>query len=124
LEPLPNIKHLRVAEESLRDNGHKDHESRRRKNDKKDLQQIEAPRGEAQKRRAPAPSQSERARCGHVGVHIEGLLADVGEWEWTFALKPHRVTIEAPGWTVSGIRPDGVPEQQVFFARKEKSHWG
>ncbi len=61
------------------------------------------------------------------GVHqvrVEGLLADVGEWEWTFGLKPHRVTIEAPGWTYSGVRPDGVPEQQVFFARKQKSTSG
>ena len=61
------------------------------------------------------------------GVHrvrVEGLLADVGEWEWTFQLKPHRVTIEAPGWTFSGVRPDGVPEQQVFFARRQKSTAG
>ena len=61
------------------------------------------------------------------GVHrvrVEGLLADVGEWEWTFQLKPHRVTIEAPGWTFSGVRPDGVPEQQIFFARKQKSTAG
>ena len=61
------------------------------------------------------------------GVHrvrVEGLLADVGEWEWAFQLKPHRVTIEAPGWTYSGVRPDGVPEQQVFFAREQKSTAG
>jgi hypothetical protein len=61
------------------------------------------------------------------GVHrvrVEGLLGDVGEWEWTFKLKPHRVTIEAPGWTFSGVRPDGVPEQQIFFARKQKSTSG
>ena len=61
------------------------------------------------------------------GVHrarVEGLLADVGEWEWTFQLKPHRVTIDAPGWNFSGVRPDGVPEQQVFFARKQKSTAG
>jgi hypothetical protein len=61
------------------------------------------------------------------GVHrvrVEGLLADVGEWEWAFQLKPHRVTIEAPGWTFSGVDPDGVPEQQVFFARKQKSTAG
>ena len=61
------------------------------------------------------------------GVHrvrVEGLLADVGEWEWAFQLKPHRVTIEAPGWTFSGVRPDGVPEQQVFFAREQKSAAG
>lgn len=61
------------------------------------------------------------------GVHrvrVEGLLAEVTEWEWTFQLKPHRVTIEAPGWTFSGVRPDGVPEQQVFFALQQKSAAG
>ena len=61
------------------------------------------------------------------GVHrvqVEGLLPDVTEWEWTFPLKPHRVTIDAPGWNVSGVRPDGTPEQQVFFALKQKSTAG
>ncbi len=54
-------------------------------------------------------------------VHIEGLLADVTEWEWTFQLKPHHVNIDAPGWSFSGVRPDGIPEQQVFFTLKQKS---
>lgn len=61
------------------------------------------------------------------GVHrvrVEGLLADVTEWEWTFQLKPHRVRIEAPGWTFSGVRPDGTPEQQVFFTLKQKATAG
>jgi hypothetical protein len=61
------------------------------------------------------------------GVHTvraEGLLADVTEWEWTFQLKPRRVTIAAPNWNVSGVRPDGRPEQQVFFALKQKSEAG
>ena len=61
------------------------------------------------------------------GVHrvqVEGLLAEVTEWEWTFQLKPHRVQIEAPGWTFSGVRPDGTPEQQVFFSLKQKSAAG
>lgn len=61
------------------------------------------------------------------GVHrvrAEGSLANVTEWEWTFLLKPRQVTIEAPGWTFSGVRPDGVPEQQVFFALKQKAATG
>ncbi len=61
------------------------------------------------------------------GVHrarVEGLLADATEWEWTFQLRPRRVTIDAPGWTFSGVRPDGVPDQQVFFARQQKSTAG
>ena len=54
-------------------------------------------------------------------VHVEGMLAEVTEWEWTFQLKPHRVRIEAPGWIFSGVRPDGTPEQQVFLALKQKA---
>lgn len=59
-----------------------------------------------------------------AGVHqvqVEGLLAAEGDWQWTFHLKPHQVSIDAPGWTVSGVRPNGVPEQQVFFAPVQKA---
>ena len=55
------------------------------------------------------------------GIHIvrvEGLLPNVTEWEWTFLLKPRHVSIKAPGWTVTGVKPSGVPEDQVFFAVK------
>ncbi|MFO1461729.1 MAG: hypothetical protein U1G08_20290 [Verrucomicrobiota bacterium] len=58
------------------------------------------------------------------GVHrvrVEGLLAGVGDWECAFLLRPHRMVVEVPGWTVSGLRPDGVPEAQVFFTPEEKS---
>ncbi|MBK8475040.1 MAG: hypothetical protein IPL39_01675 [Opitutaceae bacterium] len=58
------------------------------------------------------------------GVHrvrIEGILANLTEWEWQFPLKPRQVKIEAPGWAFSGVRPDGVPEQQVFFTLKQKT---
>ena len=61
------------------------------------------------------------------GVHrvrVEGLLADVTDWEWTFQLQPHQVKIDAPGWTFTGVRPDGAPEQQVFFTRKQKAAAG
>ncbi len=57
-------------------------------------------------------------------VHAEGMLSDATEWEWTFQLKPRRVSIDAPGWTYTGVRPDGIPEQQVFFAMKQKSTTG
>ncbi len=59
-----------------------------------------------------------------AGVHrvrVEGLLANAAEWEWTFLLRPRRVRIEAPDWTVSGVRGDGVPEAQVFFAPRQRS---
>jgi len=58
-----------------------------------------------------------------AGVHhvrVEGSLANVSEWEWTFLLKPRQVKIEAPGWTFTGVKPDGSPEAQVLFALKQK----
>ncbi len=61
--------------------------------------------------------------CVHR-VRVEGTLADLTEWEWTFLLKPRQVKIDAPGWTFSGVRPDGVPEAQVFFALKQKAAAG
>ncbi|MCW5557417.1 MAG: hypothetical protein KIT22_06265, partial [Verrucomicrobiae bacterium] len=58
------------------------------------------------------------------GVHrvrVEGLLGAMGDWEWTFLLKPRRVAIEAPDWTFSGVRADGVPDPQVFFTPKQRT---
>ena len=54
-------------------------------------------------------------------VVVESLLPDVTEWEWTFLLKPRVVSIDAPGWNVSGVRSNGVPEQQVFFTQQRKA---
>ena len=51
---------------------------------------------------------------------MEGLLPGGTEWEWTFALQPKRVSIDAPGWQVTGVRPNGVPEKQVFFSRQRE----
>ena len=59
-----------------------------------------------------------------AGVHrvrLEGLLAGAPEWEWAFQLKPRRVEIKAPEWQVSGVRANGVPEEQVFFRTKQAS---
>jgi len=51
-------------------------------------------------------------------IHVEGVLPGSTEWEWTFLLKPRQVTIQAPGWAVTGVKATGVPEDQVFFAIK------
>ena len=61
------------------------------------------------------------------GVHevtVEGLLAETAEWEWSFLLPPRRVSIDAPGWNVTGVRPNGIPEGQVFFSRREQTSEG
>ncbi len=58
------------------------------------------------------------------GVHsvvVEGLLPNAAEWDWSFHLKPRRVAIDAPGWTVTGVRANGVPDDQVFFARQQEA---
>ncbi len=58
------------------------------------------------------------------GVHdvvVTALLSDTTDWEWTFALKPKYVSIDAPGWKVTGVNPDGVPDPQVFFAREQET---
>lgn len=52
------------------------------------------------------------------------MLANLTEWQWTYQLRPRRVTIDAPGWQVGGVRPGGVPEAQVFFTRARKAAAG
>ena len=61
------------------------------------------------------------------GVHqviVESRLPDRAEWEWTFVLAPRHVSIDASGWTYTGVRPNGVPEQQVFFVRERQVEAG
>lgn len=53
-------------------------------------------------------------------VQVEGLLPNASEWEWSFLLRPRRVEIEAPGWTVTGVRENGRPEGQVFFVKQAR----
>ena len=57
---------------------------------------------------------------GVHAVRMEAVLPGTGDWEWTYLLKPRQVRIDAPDWSVVGVRPDGVPEQQVFFTPKQK----
>lgn len=57
------------------------------------------------------------------GVHhlvVKGLLPNATEWQWTFLLKPKRVSITAPEWTVTGLRPNGIPEDQIFLVRHQE----
>ena len=59
-----------------------------------------------------------------AGVHmvsVDSLLPDVSDWEWTFELKPRRVSVNAPGWTVTGIGRNGVPDQQLLFSRQQQA---
>jgi hypothetical protein len=61
------------------------------------------------------------------GVHrvkVTGVLPDVSDWEWTFLLKPRTVSVDAPEWTVNGISAMGVPDQQVFLTKIQKTAGG
>lgn len=58
------------------------------------------------------------------GIHrlvVKGILRARNDWEWGFDLKPRHIAVEAPGWTVSGIRPDRSAEDQVLFARAREA---
>jgi len=62
-----------------------------------------------------------------AGVHlvtVKGVLADLAEWQWTWQLRPRRVSIDAPGWQINGVKPGGIPEAQVFFTRIRKAPSG
>lgn len=58
--------------------------------------------------------------AGTHQVRMEGLLGNADEWEWSFLLKPHHVTVDAPGWEINGIRANGVPDGPILFSRKER----
>jgi hypothetical protein len=55
--------------------------------------------------------------AGIQRVTLEGRIPVVAEWQWTYLLKPRSVTVSAPGWTVAGLQPNGLPEEQLFFSR-------
>ncbi len=58
------------------------------------------------------------------GIHhlvVKGILRARSDWEWGFDLKPRHIEVDAPGWTVSGIRADRSSEDQVLFARAREA---
>ncbi|MFN7565310.1 MAG: hypothetical protein ACK5TH_26350, partial [Prosthecobacter sp.] len=61
------------------------------------------------------------ATPGVQTVKITGLIPPGAEWQWSFLLKPRQVQIDAAGWTVTGLKPNGVPEDQVFFVEQNRS---
>jgi hypothetical protein len=61
------------------------------------------------------------ATPGVQTIKITGLIPPGAEWQWSFLLKPRQVQIDAAGWTVTGMKPNGVPEDQVFFVEQNRS---
>ncbi|MCK5878853.1 MAG: hypothetical protein KAH24_03680, partial [Holophagae bacterium] len=57
---------------------------------------------------------------GIHSVQMDGMIPAAADWEWSYLLKPHYLTVQAPGWTVTGIGKNNVPEKQIFFSRKAR----
>src|SRR5437773_38050 len=55
-----------------------------------------------------------------AGMHqvlLEGALPDVDRVEMPLPLKPHRVEARAEGWTVEGLREDGLADDNLEIVR-------
>jgi hypothetical protein len=61
------------------------------------------------------------ATPGVQTVKVTGIIPPGAEWQWSFLLKPRQVQIDAAGWTVTGMKPNGVPEDQVFFVEQNRT---
>jgi len=61
------------------------------------------------------------ATPGVQTIKLSGLIPPGAEWQWSFLLKPRQVEIDAAGWTITGLKPNGVPEDQVFFVEQNRS---
>ncbi|MEM7699095.1 MAG: hypothetical protein AAF236_11900 [Verrucomicrobiota bacterium] len=51
-------------------------------------------------------------------VSVSGLVPNANEWELGFQLRPRSLSVEAPDWTVTGLKANSVPEDQILFSRK------
>ncbi len=59
------------------------------------------------------------------GVHqltVIGEIPDQSDWEWGYLLKPKLVTVDAPGWSVTGLNADGIPGEQLLFSRDQPNN--
>lgn len=52
-------------------------------------------------------------------MRAEGFMPGGSQWEWSFRLRPRKVLVAAPGWQVSGVAPDGSPEERIFLTREQ-----
>ncbi|WP_300455998.1 hypothetical protein [Desulfobacula sp.] len=52
----------------------------------------------------------------HV-VHLSGAIRKQNLLQVPFPLKPHRATITAAGWSVEGLHPNGIVDDQLQFKR-------
>jgi hypothetical protein len=62
--------------------------------------------------------------AGKHQVVLDGPLPPVEAVDIPLPLKPHRVEAELSGWTLSGLRDDGVPEDSLRLLRERGSEAG
>ena len=55
---------------------------------------------------------------------VEGRIPESAEWVLGFQLSPRRLELEAAEWIVSGIKEDGLVEEQLFFTRRQQQDAG
>jgi len=55
--------------------------------------------------------------AGRHQVLMSGVLGQRGSFQLPLPLPPHRVEVEASGWTVEGVHENGVPDRQLQFTR-------
>lgn len=62
--------------------------------------------------------------AGNHQVLLEGTLPNTDTVEIPLPLKPHRVEAAVTGWTLEGLRDDGLPEDSVRLVRERKHEGG
>lgn len=55
---------------------------------------------------------------GHHQLIVEGALTDRESLQLSLPQKPHRVELDAAGWTVEGVHEDGLADDNLQFTRK------
>jgi hypothetical protein len=59
--------------------------------------------------------------AGKHQVLLEGALPNADAVEIPLPLKPHRIEAAITGWTLEGLRDDGLPEDSIRLVREHKS---
>jgi len=57
---------------------------------------------------------------GIHSIRLTGVVPSRSYFQLPLAFSPRRVSVEAKGWGVDGIRKNGVPERQIQLTRVEK----
>lgn len=56
--------------------------------------------------------------AGNSSLSMSGPLRQQNSLQLQFPLKPHHLSVSTKGWTVEGVHPDGIFDQQLQFRRQ------